>query len=108
MSGKKSRTKGLSFERWAANSLAPVFPKAKRHLEMQKEEAMGFDLDNTGPYKIQCKAYKKYAPLSKIEEVQRQPGDIPVLLTKGDRKKPIVAMYFDDWLDLLIQLEAKK
>ena len=96
---KLSRTKGHSFERWVAAKFRSIFPEVKRHLEFQKEEAQGFDLDNTGKLAIQCKAYKQYAPITKIEEV-RAPGKIPALVTKGDRKPAVICMYLDDFLKI--------
>ena len=99
MGGKHSRTKGHSFERFVANELKPIFPNAKRHLESQIQEAeKGIDIEHCGPYGIQCKAYKKYVSVTKIEEVN---VGIPVLIMKGDRLKPIACMYMEDWLELV-------
>jgi len=99
MSGKASRVKGLSFERWVANELKHIFPKAKRHLEFQFQECSGFDIDNTGKLKIQCKAYKDYAPISKIEEVKE--SGIPCLVTKGDRKPPMIVLPFAEFIKII-------
>ena len=99
--GKSQRTKGSSFERWVANQLKSVFPEAKRHLEFQTQEARGVDLDNTGPFAIQCKAYAKYPPITKIQEVQLREGEIPVLVCKGDRLTPMAVLPFDEFVRLL-------
>lgn len=105
MGGAHSRTKGHSFERNVAKLFREegIFPEAERHLEMQMSQCSGYDLDNTGKLKIQCKAYKKYAPLSKIDEAASScvDGEIPVLITKGDRLRPIVALYLDDFIKML-------
>lgn len=98
--GINVRTKGHSFEREIAKLLRCIFPNARRHLEYHKEDCKGFDLDNTGKLKIQCKRGKKYAPLSKIKEPQCKEGEMPVLITKGDHEKPIIAFYLEDWLKL--------
>lgn len=98
---KYQRTKGHGFEREMAIRLREIFPECKRHLENQKQEAKGYDLDNTGPFRFQCKAMAKYAPLSRIEEVKDLQGTIPALITKGDHKKPIVALYLEDFLEIL-------
>lgn len=98
--GINVRQKGHSFERAIAKILRPFYPEVKRHLEYQKAEAKGFDLDNTGRLKIQCKRGKKYAPLSKIKEPQCKGDEIPVLITKADHERPIVAFYLDDLLKL--------
>lgn len=100
--GNRNRNKGHSFERLVAARLKDVFPEAKRHLEFQVQEAKGYDLDNTGRLKIQCKAYKKYAPISYIHEVSTESKtDIPVLVTKGDREKPVAVLFLDDFIDIL-------
>lgn len=95
--GKLSRTKGHSFERDIALKLRGLFPDARRLLEYQ--EGMGIDLEKTGRLRIQCKAYKNYAPLSKIEEAGDK--DIPALVTKGDRKPILIALRLDDFIELM-------
>lgn len=101
--GKLSRTKGHSFERWVANKMKKIFPEARRHLEYQDAEAFGVDIANTGIYKIQCKRGKRYASLSAIEEIQIDPidGGIPLLVTKGDNKEPLVCLPFEHFLHLI-------
>jgi len=101
---KLSRTKGHSFERWTAIALRVVFPSARRHLEFQVDEAaLGIDLVNTGPYKIQCKRMKKYASVAAIKEVACDEafGDVPILITKADKDRVLVVMPFEEFLDLL-------
>ena len=101
--GKMSRTKGHSYEREIAGRFRKIgFPDAKRKLEYQISEAMGYDIEGVGNLRPQLKRCKKYASLSKIEEVQcTAPTDIPILITRGDRKRDIVALYFDDFLKIL-------
>lgn len=101
MGGAHARNKGAGFERWAANQLKKHYPYCERHLEYQASQARGFDLRGTGPLRIQCKAFKQYAPISKIEEVRDVEGTIPALLTKGDRKPPVICLYFSDFLKIL-------
>ena len=98
MSGKRSRNKGHNWERECATLLKPIFPSAKRKLEYQVEEAKGYDLENTGPFLIQCKRGKKYCSISKIDEPQCEENQMPMLITKGDRLKPVVAMYLEDFI----------
>jgi len=65
------------------------------------QEAKGYDLDSTGPFRFQCKAFKKYAPISCIEEVKDLKGTIPALITKGDRKPAVVCLYLEDFIRIL-------
>ncbi len=97
------RAKGHAFERWVADTLRKVFPEAKRHLEYQKEEATGRDIDHTGPYIFQCKRGRRYASLSAIAEVQLCPidGGIPVLVTRGDSTRALACLPYTDLVRLL-------
>lgn len=104
MSGKAARRKGFGFERFVANLLKPFFPKAQRQLEYQANQCMGVDLANTGIFAIQCKAYKKYAPITKIFEIKVK-DKINLLITKGDRLPPMVTMSLDDFLLLMDQMK---
>ena len=108
MGGKMSRTKGHSYERSIANKLKCVFPNAKRHLESQMEECKGYDLDHTGPYRIQLKRYKKYVSIGKIEEVHEEEGTIPILITKGDHKPDMVVMPLTHFIHLIGGCNDKK
>jgi hypothetical protein len=107
--GKLSRNKGHSFERLIAKKFRPIFPDAKRHLEYQKSEARGFDLDGVGEYKVQCKRGRKYANPSAIEEIQLCPieGGIPVLITQGDFKEPMAVLPLEHFLNLLRRVNKK-
>lgn len=100
--GKAQRVKGYTFERKIAQLFKSIgFKDAKRHLEFQYQEAMGYDLDGTHPYYIQCKKHKAYVPINTIEEVKTPVGGIPVLITEPDRKRALVAIYLDDFINLL-------
>lgn len=110
MSGKRSRTKGHSFERWCANKFKKFFPNARRHLEYHSADANGIDLVDTGSFRVQCKRSKNYASFNMIKQVEIDPieGGIPLLISKADRCEPMVAMYFDDFLRLLSENRASR
>jgi len=100
MGGKMSRTKGHSYERKTAQVFQKLgFKDAKRQLEYQ--EGLGVDLANTGPFRVQCKRYKGYAPITKLEEVPKTSENIPLLITKADHKPDVVALYLDDFIRIL-------
>ena len=95
---KLSRTKGHSYEREVAKEFREMgFSKAERQLEYQISEAQGVDLKNTDPFKVQCKRGKKYASITKIEEVKPETGAIPILVTRGDNTQSAVVMYLSDF-----------
>lgn len=97
------RTKGLSFERDVANKLKHIFPEVRRQLEFQIQDAKGTDLQNTGEFKIQCKKYAGYVPITTIGEVvcDEWNGDMPVLITAGTNLEAMVVMKFEHWIDLV-------
>ncbi len=102
-SSSYGRTKGLAFERYVANKFKKIFPEARRQLEFQKQDANGVDLQGTGDFKIQCKAFSGYAPISCLNEVKLCPidGGIPVLITKGTNLEPVAVLRLDYFLDLV-------
>lgn len=84
------RAKGLSYERDVAEMLRQFgFPNAKRHLEFQKDEAKGIDLDNTWPLGVQCKAWKSAPPITVIDEIVdgRFPIRTAILKRKAQKGK---------------------
>ena len=104
--GKASRAKGLSFERACANKLKEVFPRARRALECQ--EGLGYDLENTGCFLFQMKAYANYAPITKINEIPRTDSTkIPVLVTKGDRLEPMAVLPFSDLIKMIKMIQGE-
>lgn len=96
--GKSERTKGHNFEREVAKAFRQLYPESMRQLEYQI--GLGVDV-KAGPFDIQCKRNKKWCPLSKIKEVPDSPGRVPLLVTKGDREKTLVAMELDVFLKIL-------
>ena len=97
--GKASRRKGHSMERWLVNELRNIFPKARRLLEYQ--EGKGVDLEYTGQYRFQCKAYQDYVAINKINEIPIEEDTIRCLVTKGDRKEPMVVIPFKEFKAML-------
>jgi hypothetical protein len=108
MNGKSARAKGHNFEREIASAFRLAgWLGAKRHLEMQVQDCLGYDLDNCEPFRIQCKCFKDYAPISCIKEVKPSPGSVPMLITKGDSTPPVCVLYFSDFIRLIGEAKAK-
>ena len=95
-----SRKKGHSFERENVKEFRVVYPDCERSQEGSPEDRHGIDLRGTGDLRVQCKRGKNYAPISKIEEVKTTNGK-RVLVTKGDRKPPVVVIDRDFFIELL-------
>lgn len=107
---RKSRTKGHSFERAVAAAFRAVFPAARRQLEYHEDDCHGVDLSGTGRYRVQCKRFKGYAPLTAIEEVQCDElyGEVPVLVTRGDNKRALACLPLEEFLYLLKQAGVRE
>lgn len=102
--GAKSKDKGLNFERAIAKAFRLAgWLGAKRHLEFQAQDCLGFDIDGVDPFRIQCKAFKDYAPISCLREVKPAPGKVPMLITKGDSQPTVCVLYFDDFLRIIAE-----
>lgn len=100
MGGRHSRTKGHQFERDTANTFKEFFPKARRQLEYHEDDCRGVDIQHTGKLAIQCKRYKGYVPINKIEEIQLK-NKINLLITKADKKDTMVVLKLHDFLEIL-------
>ena len=102
--GKANRTRGHSFERTTSKMLRENgFPEARRHLEYQKEEANGIDIDNTEPFLIQCKATNNQPNIPKVmkEIKQNNVENIPVVFYKVTGKGTYAAFKVEDALMLM-------
>lgn len=94
---KSQRTKGHNFERWTVRQFKPLYDDAQRNLD-DVHGASGVDV-YAGPWRIQCKSYKAYAPISKISEIQED--GLPLLVTKGDYMEPMAVLPLSLLLEIL-------
>jgi hypothetical protein len=94
--------KGKQFEREIANALGHIFPEAERMLEYQASKVIGVDIEGTDRIKIQCKNHQNYCSIGTIHEIRtKDPNDIPVLVTKGNRLEAMAVLPFDKLVTLL-------
>ena len=99
-----SRTKGLSHERsLCAEFRARGWTKACRNIETNPDAVLGIDILNTDPFCIQAKRLAQYAPITRIFEIPRLPGRIPVLITTPDASvgPAMVVLPLQDFLTLI-------
>ena len=101
-----SRNKGKNYENYVAKLFRKAgWPDAKRHLEFQSDEAEhGRDLDNTEPFAVQVKCWKKAPPITAILQVKAE-GEysVPVAVlkrtqSKGVKSLEVAVMYLDDFM----------
>ena len=104
--GRRSRTKGHTFERWVASQLKPIFPDARRQPQSQISQLKAIAKYTpefnpcltdvvAGPFGLECKHRKQLAPivntLAQAREDVGTSGKIPVAVHKphGGRTKDI-------------------
>lgn len=77
-------------------------------------EAYGVDLVGVYPFRVQLKRKKEYSAISAIDEVKYSSdnGEIPLLITKADKKPAMAILPWDDLKPFLrmkdIQFTVKK
>ena len=113
LTGKGARQKGLQHERNCVNRIKPYCPEAERAMVGSVYDNAGVDIRNAfirnRELLIQCKRNRGYAPAGKIEEIQiENDGGIKLLWTKADRKRDLVVLYADDFLDILGMLYERE
>ena len=60
------------------------------------------DIEGTDRIKIQCKNHQNYCSIGTIHEVRiKDPNDIPVLVTKGNRLEAMAVLPFEKFVTLL-------
>jgi hypothetical protein len=97
--GKYQRTKGASNEREAACLWHDIgFPFAKRNLN-QYQEKDGKDLQNTEPFRVQCKSGVNINPWQALKEAEEEAGkkEIPIAMVKKDRLGWMVIMRWESF-----------
>lgn len=102
------RTKGANYEREVARLYRKLgYKNARRKLD-QYQISGGLDLDNTGHWKVQCKACKKLNFIAAYNEAKSECGetDIAVLHAKIDHKGSFVLLSESDFIELVKQAES--
>lgn len=111
---KTTESSQIRFEKRVAESLRPIFPKARRRRRDpgSPESAHEYvSLGMTATYRFICKKTKQYyAPISTIRKIRiraYQEGYIPVLVTEGGIREPAMVTlpleYFVDMLTFMYQ-----
>lgn len=98
-----SRRKGHQYERDVANLYRKAgYPEARRKLD-QYQVSGGIDLENVGPFAVQCKVGKSIQWTKALDEAiqSAKETDYPVAHIKVDNKGKYVLLTEDDWFELL-------
>ena len=106
--GKMQRTKGAAFERDIVLDLrSRGYAGAKRNLEQTRSG--GGDIDLPG-YMVECKRYANIAVYAWLEQcvAAAKEEQIPVVVARGDNKKAIAILYWDDFMGMMDNAEISK
>lgn len=104
MTGKMSRNKGATFERYLASVLKLVWPDARRG--RQYDSARECDVEGT-PLRIEAKHYSTwpdvYGALKQAQDDNGKHGDNRpcVAITKKNRTQPTVTMFLCDFVKFM-------
>lgn len=103
MSGKKSRTKGHSFERTIAKELRDATGVGSIRRGLQYRDGSDAPDVVCPPFHIECKRQARVSIEAALEQAVEACADdlTPVAVTKKDRGKVIVSMYLSDWIALV-------
>lgn len=112
--GKLSRNKGKVFEREVAAVFRRIYgDKVKRGWQARE----GFDapdVENVPGLWVEAKHHARVsvrAALEQAEEARRaaeKDGLVPIAVCKDNRTDPLVALYFDDFIAMLVELEEAR
>mgnify|MGYP001202845303 FL=1 len=101
MSGRRSRTKGHSFERHVANLFKQLGFEARRGLQYRDGEDAA-DVVGVADYWIECKRGKRVAIKRAMNQASEACKDKqPIVVSKEDRSPIFVTMKFDTFAELL-------
>ena len=108
--GKKSRDKGIRFERDICRRLQPLDPGACRNLD-QYQKSSGRDITGNDSVCYQLKWYSKITTgtirtaLAEATNALDEHYEIPAAVTKADGEEPMITFHFDDYISLRSRLE---
>jgi hypothetical protein len=108
--GKKSRTKGASYENEVCKALFKFFPSAKRNLA-QYQSSDGRDLDGTAPICFQLKRRRR-TTLATIKNAYIEAAEsldddylMPAAVWRDDGGQSMVMLSLDDLILLMCGIE---
>jgi hypothetical protein len=105
--GRRSRTKGATFEREISKALAEIMPDEKIQRGIQSRFGGREYADVECPFfHVECKRGKKTNIKAAMRQAIDDLGDkpkMPVAITRDDRESALVTMLLDDWLELVAE-----
>ena len=102
---KMQRTKGSAFERDIVNDLKTKGFAAARNLDQTRDG--GGDI-NLPTYLFECKRYAKIRVYEWLDQATKAAKEhqMPVVVARGDNRKAIAILYWDDFLGMIDNAET--
>jgi hypothetical protein len=99
---KTSRTKGRTYEQDVARRLRETFPQYGARRGWQNDGRPDAADVECGPFSVECKHRKAMNVKDHMQQAERQAakGQYPVLAAKWHGGYELVAMLWEDWLEL--------
>lgn len=105
---KYSRTKGHGFERACAQDFRELgfncMTKRQARGGDWETSDDGIDLAGTDPFAVQVKRLHSYVSVNTIEEIKPFKDQIPLVITKADRKPAMCILPWDEMKKIIKQL----
>lgn len=107
--GVLSRRKGKTFERWLAKTFRSIFPTARRTLTQQRDSGEAPDISIPGWW-VEAKHWRKVNIRACFEQAvdeaaRAKSDDLPIAVTKDNRKEPLATLRLQDFLWLLQRMK---
>jgi len=110
MKPRSAKNKGKRFQNWVRDLILEVFPELEADdVRSTSMGVQGEDIQLSPkarkyfPYNVECKANKSFAVYNIMQQAETHGTSAPIAFLKGDRKKPLVVLYADDFVELLKQ-----
>lgn len=100
--GKASREKGKRGERATARELAEAFGIDAHRGQQARDGADAPDVVGLPGWWIEVKTGQRINAFAALEQADEARGkfEVPIAVLRRDRKRPVVVMFFEDWLHL--------
>lgn len=108
--GKASREKGKRGERATARELAATFGVDARRGQQARDGSDAPDVVGLPGWWIEVKTGQRINAFAALEQADEARGkfEVPIAVLRRDRKRPIVAMFFEDWQHLVLEAQHRK
>lgn len=100
--GKAQREKGKRGERQTAREIADVFGVDAHRGQQSRDGADAPDVVGLPGWWIEVKTGQRINAFAALEQADDARGkfEVPIAVLRRDRKRPVVVMFWEDWMHL--------